>query len=290
MECIPAIDLKAGKCVRLTQGKFEQSRLYSDDPLTIAKRWVSEGASRLHIVDLDGARTGMPSTQHLNIVRDLVRRLKVRIQLGGGIRTREIIERVLTTTGVERVILGTAAASDPLIGEIFRDYRDRVVLGIDARDGMVAVSGWAQTTGTPAIAFAQQMEKLGAKRIIFTDISRDGMLEGVNVQAVQAMIHAVRIPVIAAGGVTSVQDILDLSAVGAEGAILGKALYENALRLPDAIEAARAAHEGGMQAPAMPTAGAAPVPLASRVAPEPAEPQPSTAAKPYLPWMNPPKR
>jgi phosphoribosylformimino-5-aminoimidazole carboxamide ribotide isomerase len=292
MECIPAIDLKGGKCVRLTQGKFEQQNLYSDDPLTIAKRWVTEGATRLHIIDLDGARTGMPSLQHLNIVRDIIRRLKIRVQLGGGMRSREVVERVLNSTGVDRVILGTSAVADPLIGEIFRNYQDKIVVGIDATDGMVAVQGWAQTTTFAAIEFAQEMEKRGAKRIIFTDIARDGMLQGVNVAAVQSIIKAVGIPVIAAGGVTTVQDIQDLSAIGAEGAILGKTLYENLLRLPDALAAAQGHQTAGDQP------GFAPSPIDGTAAPDPAKSRPrtaddqapSTVSKPYLPWMNnPPK-
>jgi phosphoribosylformimino-5-aminoimidazole carboxamide ribotide isomerase len=237
MECIPAIDLKGGKCVRLTQGKFEQTNLYSDDPVTIAKRWVNEGATRLHIIDLDGARTGMPSTQHLTIIRDIIRRFKVPVQLGGGIRTRDVVERMLGI-GIDRVIIGTAAVQDPLVGELFQQHGERVVVGIDAKGGMVAVNGWLDTTEMPAIKFAEQMEKLGARRIIFTDISRDGMLEGVNLAAVQHILKAVKIPVIAAGGVSTVQDITDLKAIGAEGAILGKALYENKLRLPDAFAAA----------------------------------------------------
>lgn len=237
MECIPAIDLKGGKCVRLTQGKFEQQNLYSDDPVAIAKRWVDEGATRLHIIDLDGARLGIPSTQHLGIVREILRRFKVPVQLGGGIRTREIIERVLNT-GVDRAIIGTAAVSDPLISESFRDFGDRLVLGIDARGGMTAISGWVETTEIRAVDFAKEMVSRGARRIIFTDIARDGMLQGVNVDAVREMIEAARVPVIAAGGVTTIDDITQLSANGADGAILGKALYENALRLPDALQAA----------------------------------------------------
>jgi phosphoribosylformimino-5-aminoimidazole carboxamide ribonucleotide (ProFAR) isomerase len=181
--------------------------------------------------------------------------------------------------------------ADPLIGEIFRDFREKVVVGIDASDGMVAVQGWSKTTETPALQFAQQMEKLGAKRIVFTDISRDGMLEGVNTAAVESIIKSVGIPVIAAGGVTSVQDILDLSAIGAEGAILGKALYENVLLLPDAIAAAQGAGAVGPAhfAPAPGLAPAAPVAPAGPT--QPAQPAVATVAKPYLPWMtNPPKR
>jgi phosphoribosylformimino-5-aminoimidazole carboxamide ribotide isomerase len=308
MECIPAIDLKGGKCVRLTQGKFDQQNLYSDDPVKIAKRWVDEGATRLHIIDLDGARTGSPSTEHLVIIRDIMRRLKVPIQLGGGIRTREVVDRMINI-GIDRVILGTAAVSDPLVGEIFRDFGDKVIVGIDARDGIVAVSGWEQTTGVSAIEFAKKVESIGAKRIIFTDIARDGMLQGVNVQACLGVMRAISIPMIAAGGVSSEKDIVELKAAGAEGAILGKALYENMLRLPDAIAAAaREIPTGGSpfvqpSAPLVAPVSAPPsaprpaqpaqaqqVPVQQNVVRPPAPPAQPGPAKPYLPWANPPKR
>jgi phosphoribosylformimino-5-aminoimidazole carboxamide ribotide isomerase len=302
MECIPAIDLKGGKCVRLTQGKFDQQSNYSDDPIKIAKRWVDEGATRLHIIDLDGARTGSPNTNHLVIIRDIMRRCKVPVQLGGGIRTRVDIERMMNI-GIDRVILGTAAIADPLIGEIFRDFGDKVIVGIDARDGMVAVSGWEQTTTVSAVTFASKVESIGAKRIIFTDISRDGMLQGVNIQAVMGVLKAISVPLIAAGGVSTVKDIEDLKQAGAEGAILGKALYENMLRLPDALAAAAreivqgaspfVQQSAALVAPVVTTRASMPAAVAQTT--QPARPvlppqAGATPAKPYLPWANPPKR
>jgi phosphoribosylformimino-5-aminoimidazole carboxamide ribotide isomerase len=301
MECIPAIDLKGGKCVRLTQGKFDQQNLYSDDPVKIAKRWVDEGATRLHIIDLDGARTGNPNTEHLVIIRDIMRRFKVPVQLGGGIRSREVVGRMVNI-GIDRVILGTAAVSDPLVGEIFREFGEKVICGIDARDGMVAVSGWEQNTNVSAIDFAKSVEKLGAKRIIFTDIARDGMLQGVNIQATLGVIKAISIPVIAAGGVSTEKDIEDLKAIGADGAILGKALYENMLRLPDAIAASKREVVQGVSpfvqssapliAPAVAPRPQGQVPPTPQAAPaRPVMPPPASGpAKPYLPWSNPPKK
>lgn len=237
MEIIPAIDIKGGKCVRLTQGKFEQQHLYSDDPVKIAKRWLEEGAKRLHIVDLDAARVGMPQNQQ--VVRDIMRRTGLPIQLGGGIRSGELAQRMINI-GVDRVILGTAAATDPLIGMVFQNLGDRVVLGIDATNGMVAIQGWAQATNLPAVDFARAMVEKGARRIIFTDIARDGMLNGPNLDALRAMKQAVKVPVIASGGVATLKDIEDLKALGVEGVILGKSLYEGTIYLPDAIKVAAA--------------------------------------------------
>ncbi len=232
MEIIPAIDIKGGKCVRLTQGNFEKQNLYSDDPVKIAKRWKDEGATRLHIVDLDGARMGTP--QNRDIVRDIIRRVGLPVQLGGGIRSGEFADRMLAI-GVDRVIFGTAALADPLIGEVFARLGDRAILGLDAIGGMVAVQGWQQATQVPALQLALQMQEKGARRIIFTDISRDGMMEGPNVAATQALMRALNIPVIASGGVSKLEDLAALKDIAVEGVIVGKSLYENAIRLPDAI-------------------------------------------------------
>lgn len=235
MEIIPAIDIKGGKCVRLTQGKFEQQHLYSNDPVKIAKRWQDEGAKRLHIVDLDAARVGMPQNQA--IVRDIMRRTGLPIQLGGGIRSGELAQRMINI-GVDRVILGTAAATDPLIGAIFTNLGDKAILGLDAANGMVAIQGWAQATQLAAVDFAQNMVHKGARRIIFTDIARDGMLNGPNLAALREIVQAVKVPVIASGGVATLKDIEDLKALGVEGVILGKSLYEGTIYLPDAIKLA----------------------------------------------------
>lgn len=237
MEIIPAIDIKGGKCVRLTQGKFDQQNLYSNDPVKIAKRWQEEGAKRLHIVDLDAARVGMPQNQQ--IVRDIMRRTGLPVQLGGGIRSGDLAQRMINI-GIDRVVLGTAAATEPLIGEVFRALGDKAVLGLDTTNGMVAIQGWAQTTTLPAIDFALAMIDKGARRIIFTDIARDGMLNGPNLQAIQELQRAVKVPIIASGGVATLKDIENLKALGVEGVILGKSLYEGTVSLPDAIKLAAA--------------------------------------------------
>ena len=237
MEIIPAIDLKSGKCVRLTQGRFDHEKQYSDDPLKIARRWRDDGAARLHVVDLDGAREGKPSPENVAIVRQIVRQIGLPVQLGGGIRSREAAERALES-GVDRIIVGTAAVSDPSIAELFASLGDRIVLGIDAVMGKVAVHGWQQATHLKATEFAAEMVAKGVRRIIFTDISRDGMLTGPNIPALEAMIDAAKVPVIASGGVGSLKDIRDLSGTRAEAIIVGKALYEGTLNLTDAIATA----------------------------------------------------
>jgi len=237
MEIIPAIDLKAGKCVRLTQGKFDQVQQYSNDPLKIARRWLEEGATRLHVVDLDGARDGKPNPENVDIVCEIVKKIGIPVQIGGGIRNRDTAQRMLDT-GLDRVIVGTAAVADPNIAELFAAYGERIVLGIDAVNGMVAVQGWQEATHLAATEFARDMQTKGVRRIIFTDISRDGMLTGPNMAALEAMLNAVTIPVIASGGVATVKDIHTLAASRAEAVIVGKSLYEGTLSLPDAMAAA----------------------------------------------------
>ena len=241
MEIIPAIDMMGGKCVRLVQGKFDQSTVFSDDPADAAKRWVDEGATRLHLVDLNGSRFGAP--QETNTIARILKAIDVPVQLGGGIRTLKIAVDMIEL-GVSRVILGTSAALDSdLAGSIFQELGEAAVLGVDAKDGYVAVKGWAEVTDKTAIDFAVQMQKLGAKRIIYTDISRDGMLKGVNVTAMKEMAEALDIPVIASGGVTELADIQALKALescGIEGVIAGKALYTGDVDLNQAIAIASA--------------------------------------------------
>jgi phosphoribosylformimino-5-aminoimidazole carboxamide ribotide isomerase len=237
MQIIPAVDLKDGKCVRLTQGRFDQVKQYSADPVLMALRWVSLGASRLHAVDLDGARDGAPNAVNVEIVREITARAGIPVELGGGIRNIESAKKMLDA-GVDRVVIGTAAVSDPNIGELFAAYGDRVIVGIDAVNGLVAVKGWQESTSLKATDFAKDMEQKGAKRIIFTDISRDGMLRGPNIDALEEMLNAVNIPVIASGGVSTIDDIFALAKTRAEAVITGKALYEGALDLAEAIKAA----------------------------------------------------
>lgn len=237
MIIIPAIDLKDGRCVRLLQGKKEEVTVYSDDPASMAEHWVDLGARMLHVVDLDGAFSG--EQKNMEQIREIRKRIHIPMQLGGGIRDMETISR-LVEMGVDRVIIGTSAASNPdMIQEAARKYPERVLVGIDAKDGMVAVKGWVEVTEWEAIDFAGKMETLGAAGIIYTDISRDGMLSGPNVAAMARMTEAVKIPVIASGGVSNLEDIKSLMQIkNLWGVITGKALYSGSLDLKQAIELA----------------------------------------------------
>jgi phosphoribosylformimino-5-aminoimidazole carboxamide ribotide isomerase len=251
MQVIPAIDLQGGRCVRLSQGQFTEVDTYTDDPVRYALRWAREGAARLHMVDLDGARTGSPEPRNVEVIQQVLRAVDIPVQLGGGIRTAETVRRMLDL-GLERVILGTSVArNDALARELIDAHGERVVIGIDAKDGFVAVSGWQESLGESAVAFARRIVGMGARRIIFTDIRRDGMLQGVNTAALEEMLAAVPVPVIASGGVGSVEDFRTLAAVKAggganlEGVIVGKALYAGRVALPEAITAAAGAAAEG---------------------------------------------
>jgi phosphoribosylformimino-5-aminoimidazole carboxamide ribotide isomerase len=242
MNLYPAIDIKGGKCVRLSQGDFAQVTTYSEDPLKVAKRWKAEGAQWLHIVDLDGARMGLPNTANLEVLRHIIRQVGLPVQFGGGARSAEIVERLLNI-GVMRVVVGTALAKDPALAEgLFTVYGEKVAVGVDAKDGFVAIQGWVEAIGEQATAFVVRMAKLGAKRFIFTDIARDGMLQGVNmVTLAQVAATVPGLPVIASGGVAGLADLDALRALRAtsapniEGVIIGKALYANTISLPEAI-------------------------------------------------------
>ncbi len=235
MIVIPAIDLKEGQCVRLLQGKKDQVTTYSNDPVAIAKRWVSEGATLLHIVDLDGAFSG--TQKNIESIKAIRKAVDIEIEVGGGIRDMERIEEILSL-GIDRVILGTSAVKNPdLVRKASARYPGRVFVGIDARDGKVAIKGWVETTEVDALEFAQKTEALGAAGIIYTDISRDGMLTGPNIEATERMVKALKIPVIASGGISSIEDIKRLNSIeGLWGAITGKALYTGALNLREAID------------------------------------------------------
>lgn len=239
MEIIPAIDMMDGKCVRLVQGRFDQSTVFSDDPVDVAKRWVDGGAQRLHLVDLNGSKVGAP--QEMHTIRRIIDAVNIPTQLGGGIRTLDIARQMIEL-GVGRVIIGTSAALDAdMASLIFGELGDRAILGVDAKDGYVAVKGWQETTAETAVEFAQRMQASGAKRVIYTDISRDGMLQGINAAAMKQMAQALDIPVIASGGVSAIEDIQLLNGLepfGIEAAIVGKALYTGDLNLADALLAA----------------------------------------------------
>lgn len=245
MQILPAIDLRGGRCVRLRQGDYAQETVFGDDPAAMATRWVSQGAERLHLVDLDGAKAGRPV--NLDAVRSIVRAAGVPCQLGGGVRDEGGVRLLLEDVGVERVIVGTQALKAP---DWFRSmaalFPGRVCLGLDARDGMVATAGWLDVSQTPALELAQQYAGAHLAAVIYTNIANDGMLQGVDEPTIADMIALAGLgfPVIASGGVTTLADVRRLAAASAGaprlvGAIVGRALYEGTLELGAAIAAAR---------------------------------------------------
>ena len=241
MEIIPAIDLKDGKCVRLLQGDMEKATVFSEDPVSTARKWEDKGAARLHVVDLDGAFKGEPKNG--GIIEKIVEALHIPVQVGGGIRDVETIDRYVES-GVDRVILGTIAQKEPeFVIKACEIYHERIVVGIDAKNGKVAVKGWAEVTGQSAMELAAIYEDYGVAAIIYTDILRDGMMQGPNIEATRELALSVDIPVIASGGVSSIEDIkalIPLEKDGVEGVITGKAIYSGALDLDEAIRLTKA--------------------------------------------------
>lgn len=235
-EIIPAIDLQGGRCVRLVQGDFDRSTVYGDDPAGMARRWEGAGATRIHVVDLDGAKEGEP--RQLAVVKAIADAVSVPVQLGGGLRTLDHIAAAVDA-GVDRVMVGTKAIEDPSFVDVaLRRFGELVGIGIDARDGRVAVRGWVDVSDVDALDLARQMAERGVKTIVYTDISRDGMLTGPNLDAMRKMAEAVpSISVIASGGVGKPQDIIDLAETGTVGVIVGKAIYTGNVDLASAIEA-----------------------------------------------------
>jgi len=240
MLVIPAIDIKDGRCVRLKQGRMDDETVYATDPVEVALRWESEGGERIHLVDLDGAIEGF--TKNRETIRRIIEALSVEVQIGGGIRDRKAVASYLESSRVRHVIIGTAAYTDPdLLTGLCRDFPGRIAVGIDARDGKVAIKGWVETTDESAITMAKRLEGVGVASIIYTDIARDGMLTGPNIEATGEMAKAVTIPVIASGGVSTIADITALKETRVEGVITGKALYTGGIVLSRAIEVARQA-------------------------------------------------
>ena len=239
MIIIPAIDLKGGQCVRLSQGEMGRATVYSDDPAEVARRWQSLGAQRLHIVDLDGAVSGEPKNRVA--VKSIRSCVSMQIELGGGIRNISTIEEYLSA-GVDYIILGTAAIKNPgFLEESCKNFAGKIIIGIDARGGMLSVQGWTENTAIRAVDFAQQLDRSAVAAIIFTDISRDGMLTGPNIESTAQLAQAVTIPVIASGGVSCMADIeklLEIESLGVQGVITGRALYTGDIDLKECIELA----------------------------------------------------
>ncbi|KMY65853.1 1-(5-phosphoribosyl)-5-[(5-phosphoribosylamino)methylideneamino] imidazole-4-carboxamide isomerase [Desulfocarbo indianensis] len=239
MEVIPAVDLKGGRCVRLRQGRMDDETIFSDDPVAMARRWESLGAGRLHVVDLDGAVGGRPA--NAQVICAICGALSIPVQLGGGVRDLAGLERALDL-GVDRVILGTLAAKDPEAAlAAARRHPRRVVIGIDAKDGMVAVAGWTETSRLHFLDLAARFEDPAVAAVIFTDIARDGMHTGPNLESTRKLCQAVSRPVIAAGGVHDLEDLRklkELEPLGLAGAITGRAIYEGTLDLSQALQLA----------------------------------------------------
>jgi phosphoribosylformimino-5-aminoimidazole carboxamide ribotide isomerase len=234
MEIIPAVDIKGGKCVRLYQGDYAQETVFFDDPVAVALKWESLGAQRIHLVDLDGAAAG--EVRNLAVIEAIAKQARVPVQLGGGIRDEATVGKLLGI-GVKRMILGTVAAEQPeLVKKLCRKFGEAIIVGIDARDGMVATRGWLKGTEMKALEMGKKMVELGVKRIIYTDIKRDGTLTEPNYGEIAQMVKGVQARIIAAGGVSAIEHLTKLEKLGVEGAIVGKALYTGNIDLEKALK------------------------------------------------------
>ncbi len=238
MNIIPAIDILGGRCVRLYQGDYERTQVFNDNPVDVAKKWVDEGATKLHLVDLDGAKAGQPVNQ--KTIEAIVKAVDVPVQVGGGLRNYSTVASILAL-GVQQAILGTVALERPqLVSNLCQEFSGQIIVGIDARDGKVATKGWLETSEVLATDLARQMAKFKVAAIVYTDIHRDGTLKGPNIEALRELATSVNIPVIASGGVSSITDLLSLLSlepIGVEGAIVGRALYTGDLSLTEANQA-----------------------------------------------------
>ena len=241
MEVIPSIDIKDGRCVRLYQGDYRKETVYSDDPMSVAATWQEQGGSRLHLVDLDGAAAGR--MVNLDLIAKIIERLSIPVQVGGGIRSLGTAVELLSV-GADRVVIGTAAVEDPsLVKALCQEHGSgSVVVAVDARNGQVAIKGWTEQSSVSAFDLARQMSELGVLRLLYTDISRDGTMTEPNFAANEALIRETGMAVLASGGVTVLEHIRRMASTGAEGVIVGRALYEEAFTLPEAIAAAQEAY------------------------------------------------
>lgn len=240
MLLIPAIDLKGGQCVRLRQGRMDDVTVFSDDPVTVAKRWADEGAERIHIVDLDGAVKGQPI--NIDVVEQIAAAVEVPVQVGGGIRDEETVQRYLNA-GVQYVIIGTKAVNAPhFLHDLCLEFPRHIIVSLDAKDGRVALNGWAKLTGHDVIETALHCERDGVEAIIYTDIAKDGMMQGFSVESTRNLARALKTPVLASGGVSSLDDIRklkELESDGVAGAVIGRALYQGSLDFKEAVKIAR---------------------------------------------------
>ncbi len=234
---IPAVDIRGGRCVRLFQGRAEQETVYFGRPAEAAQLWAGQGAELIHVVDLDGAFEGRPA--NFDAVAAIAREVAVPIEAGGGIRSDESVARYLDA-GVKRVILGSRALREPgWLAALCERFPGRIVAGIDARDGRVAVEGWAETSDVEALGFARELDAMGLRAIIFTDVATDGAMRGPNLGALERLLDAVKTPVVASGGIASLDDVRRVAALPVEGMIIGKALFEGAFTLREAVVAAK---------------------------------------------------
>jgi phosphoribosylformimino-5-aminoimidazole carboxamide ribotide isomerase len=245
VQILPAIDLRGGQCVRLRQGDYAQETVFGADPAAMARRWVEQGAEFLHVVDLDGARDGRPVNG--DSIKQIVQASAVPCQLGGGIRTEADIELALGW-GVTRVVIGTRALQSPgWVEEMCRRFPGKIVLGIDAKNGRVATEGWLHVSELGALQLVKEFASLPLAALVYTDISRDGMLQGPNLEAMRDMAVAVRLPVIASGGVSTIDDVVRLAATGVAGCIIGRALYEGRIDLAQAVARVAQATDYGLR-------------------------------------------
>ena len=234
MIIFPAIDMKDGKCVRLEQGLFDKVTVFGEDPVEMAKKWEREGGEFLHLVDLDGAKDGVP--KNLEIIKDICKNINIPIQLGGGIRNKETV-KILLDAGVTRVIVGTMAINDmELLKELVDEYGEKIVVSIDAKDGLVAVDGWVNVSEVDSVELVRELDKIGVKTIVYTDIAKDGMMEGPNFDIYKTLAENTNIDVIASGGVSTIDNLKKLKKMEMYGAIIGRALYTGDIKLKDALE------------------------------------------------------
>lgn len=237
MILFPAIDIRGGNCVRLIQGDYNKEKVYSDSPVSMAKEWADKGAEYIHIVDLDGAKTGVST--NAAVIREIAEKSPIPIQVGGGIRTIEAVKSHIDS-GVARVIIGTAAIQNPeFLKEAVQAYSDKIAVSLDAKNGFIATDGWTDTSNVKALDLVKELEEIGVKTIVYTDIAKDGMLQGPNFEELEAMNNASSIDVIASGGVSTAEDVKKLAGKNMYGAIVGKALYDGTVTLEELLEAAK---------------------------------------------------